>query len=42
MIQSQMSGSTQQEVIDYVPKSEFDNLKNELKSLRQMLEDLTK
>lgn len=42
MIQGQMSGSTQQEVIDYVPKSEFDNLKNELKSLRQMLEDLTK
>lgn len=42
MIQSQMSGATSQDVIDYVPKSEFDALKNELQSLRQMLEDLTK
>lgn len=42
MIQSQMSGATLQDTIDYVPKSEFDALKNELQSLRKMMEDLAK
>lgn len=42
MIQSQMSGATLRDTIDYVPKSEFDALKNELQSLRKMMEDLVK
>lgn len=41
MIQSQMSGA-QPEVLDYVPKSEFDALKTEIESLKQMLQDSSK
>lgn len=40
MIQNQMSGN-QQDVIDYVPKTEFDELKSEIQSLKQMIKDLT-
>lgn len=40
MIQSQMSGN-QQEVLDYVPKTEFDALKSEIESLKKMIKDLT-
>lgn len=42
LISSQMSGANQQPVIDYVPKTEFDALKNELESLKKMFDDLTK
>lgn len=40
MIQSQMSGNPQ-EVLDYVPKTEFDTLKSEIESLKKMIKDLT-
>ena len=35
-------GTTPQNAADYVTKSEFDALKSELQSLRQILEELTK
>jgi len=40
MLTNQMSGANQQPVIDYVPKTEFDALRNELESLKRTIKDM--
>ena len=42
MLPNQMSGANQQPVIDYVPKTEFDALRNELESLKRTIKDMRK